>query len=126
METILVIEPSQGLCDTINASVEASSFQIIWAFDEETAWDVLAKRGVSAIVVNVDAASMQKSKLIETVRRQRRHHQAHIIAVSERPGPHTLEQSMKSGADDFMSGIVQPQELRNRFAWAASGSQVLR
>lgn len=122
MQTILVVEPTQGMCETVTASIDPNQVQIVWAFDETMARDFLGKHGVSAIVVNVDAHPSEDLGLIKLVRKQRRHHQAHIIALSDRTDCDSLRRALRAGADDYMSQPVLPSELRGRFAWAATGA----
>jgi DNA-binding response OmpR family regulator len=120
--TILVIEPTESLIAAITSLIEGSGLNVVWAYDQATARDFLSRHGVSTIVVNVDEHRDEELALIETVRKNRRHHQAHIIAISKHTDVESLRQTLNAGADDYMSSPVLPQELRGRFSWAATVS----
>ncbi len=120
METILVIEPTESLSSAVTTSIEASIFNVVWAYDQATAREFLSKHGVSSIVVNVDDHPEEELNLIQMVRRTRRHRQAHIIAVSKSTDTATIREALRAGADDYMSMPILPHELRGRFAWAAT------
>jgi DNA-binding response OmpR family regulator len=126
MQTVLIVDPTLDVREAVMAAVDPSKIRLQWADAETDATGILRRHTVTSVVVSIDNRTTEKLAFIDLVRRGRRTHYAHIIAVSACKNGNLLNDALVAGADDYMSRPIHPDEFLRRFHWAASMSRLDR
>jgi FixJ family two-component response regulator/putative methionine-R-sulfoxide reductase with GAF domain len=109
MDTVLVIDDERLFLTLVRDELQKAGFGVLAAENAEQALEVLAKRPVQAILMDVVMPGMDGMELLPRILRE--HPKTPIIVVSGRASFLTGVQAMRLGAVDFLRKPLNIDEL---------------
>ena len=108
---ILVVEDEPSISEVVGLYLRRAGFEVVAVRDGQAALDVLARRSVELIVLDL---MLPKVDGLEVARRVRRRGETPIIMLTARGDEADRIAGLELGADDYMVKPFSPQELVSR------------
>lgn len=109
MDTVLVIDDERLFLTLVRDELQKAGFAVLAAESAEQALDILSKRAVQAILMDVVMPGMDGMELLPRLRQD--HPATPVIVVSGRASFLTGVQAMRMGAADFLRKPLNFDEL---------------
>ncbi len=108
---ILVVEDEPSISEVVSLYLRRAGFEVAAVSDGQAALDVLARRSVELIVLDL---MLPKVDGLEVARRVRRRGETPIIMLTARGDETDRIAGLEIGADDYVVKPFSPQELVSR------------
>ena len=108
---ILVVEDEPSISEVVGLYLRRAGFDVVAVSDGQAAIDILARRSVELIVLDL---MLPKVDGLEVARRVRRRGETPIIMLTARGDEADRIAGLELGADDYMVKPFSPQELVSR------------
>ncbi len=111
-KTILVVDDDSLVRKTLARFFRREGYDLLEAADGERAWEVLRTQAVDLLVTDVRMPGKTGIELLELLRAD--NSQIPVIIITGRPSVEAAVDCMKTGALDYISKPVKPEQLRER------------
>jgi DNA-binding response OmpR family regulator len=108
---ILVVEDEPSISEVVGLYLRRAGFEVVAVSDGQAALDVLARRSVELIVLDL---MLPKVDGLEVARRVRRRSETPMIMLTARGDEADRIAGLELGADDYVVKPFSPQELVSR------------
>lgn len=112
---VLVADDDAPTRELLSRVLREAGCEVLSAADGKQAWDTYRAGGVSLVITDWEMPGMNGIELCSRIRRHDQVGYTYIIFITSRSGHDHRIEGLSSGADDFISKPVHPEELRVRF-----------
>ena len=124
MSKILLIEDDVAFCKMLETFLKKNDFEVISAFTADEAYKLLEEQHVDLVITDVRLPDGDGLTILKVV--QEKHQAAQVILMTGYAEVNKAVEAMKSGAFDYISKPVRPDELLkivNKALENASGNE---
>jgi PAS domain S-box-containing protein len=109
--TILIVDDSNFLRNTLRIHLSKRGFKVIDAIDGKAALKILQAQHVDAAMIDLEMPVMDGNKLLSAIRRNRKHLRLPVMVLSGTSDPDKIAHVIKNGANDFIKKPYVTEEL---------------
>ncbi len=111
---ILVADDDRSTRETLHKILVESGYDVQSTENGQQAWDVYCVRRASLVITDWEMPLLNGIELCSRIRKHDTGSYTYIILLTNHRGRHHLIEGLSSGADDFISKPLHPDELRVR------------
>jgi len=113
---ILLVDDEFNLVEMIKLRLEAAGYEVLTAFDGQTAYDIARKEKPDLIVLDVMLPKMDGYKVCGLLKKDAKYSKIPILMFTAKAQEEDKQLGKDLGADGYLSKPFEPQVLMNKIA----------
>jgi len=111
---VLLVDDDEITLEMIRSMLDRFGYDVVAARDGQEAWDLVRSGQFRLVVSDWEMPQMTGVELCRLIRQRQAGGYIYVILLTSRSGTRNVIEGLSSGADDFVTKPVHPQELAVR------------